>query len=120
LRLLGYPTHNSGQAGLEKKERAETKTTQKKRERERETQQGNIMSPQFPIVKGVEVLLEAPEGYEVDFDNPQLDHTNIRATIGLFVVEYALCLLFFGQRIYTNAILLRNFRIDDCMFQPPF
>ena len=74
------------------------------------------MSPQFPIVKGVEVLLEAPEGYEVDFDNPQLDHTNIRACIALFAIEYTLCLLFFGQRVYTNAILLRNFRIDDCMF----
>ena len=69
----------------------------------------------FPIVNGVEVLIPPPEGYEVDFDNPTLDHSTVRATIWLFALEYALSLVFFGQRVYTNAVLVRQFRLDDCM-----
>lgn len=69
----------------------------------------------FPIVNGVEVLIPPPEGYVVDFDNPRTDHSSRRAAIWLFALEYAIALLFFGQRVYTNAFLLRKFRIDDCM-----
>lgn len=73
------------------------------------------MAVQFPIVKGVEVLMEAPPDYgEVDFDNPHLDKRNINAAIAIFAGEYLLGTFFFAQRMYTNAVLLRNFRIDDC------
>lgn len=68
----------------------------------------------FPIVQGVEVLLEAPPGYVVDFDNPTLDHKNINACICIFAFEFIIGTFFFGQRMYTNGILLRNFRTDDC------
>lgn len=67
----------------------------------------------FFIVKGVEVLMEPPPGWDVDFENPHLDKRNINAAIAIFAGEYVLGALFFGQRMYTNAVLLRNFRIDD-------
>jgi hypothetical protein len=75
------------------------------------------MAGQFPIVNGVEVLMEAPPEYgPVDFDNPHLDKRNINAAIAIFAGEYILGAFFFGQRMYTNAVLLRNFRIDDCKY----
>ncbi len=60
--------------------------------------------------------MEPPPGYVVDFDNPQLDHKNRNAAIAIFAVEYVIGAFFFGQRMYTNSILLRKFRIDDCAF----
>lgn len=72
------------------------------------------MAVEFPIVQGVEVLMEAPPGYETNFDNPELDWKNINASIAIFACEFVIGSFFFGQRMYTNAFLLRNFRIDDC------
>lgn len=68
----------------------------------------------FPIVNGIEVAVPPPEGYVVDFDNPEIDVANVNATIILFAIEYTIASVFFGQRMYTNAVLLRSMKVDDC------
>ena len=68
----------------------------------------------FPVIQGVEVVLEAPEGYKVNFDNPRHDRSTTNATIWLFCIEFIIGSFFFGQRMYTNGVLVKNFHIDDC------
>jgi hypothetical protein len=70
----------------------------------------------FPVIEGVEVVLEPPPGYEVNFDSPRHDHSTTNATIWLFCIEWIIGSFFFGQRMYTNGVLLKNFRVDDCKF----
>ncbi|KAK7408448.1 hypothetical protein QQX98_009375 [Neonectria punicea] len=67
----------------------------------------------FPVVNGVEVSMEPPAGYQVDFDNPQTAATTIKNAYWIFGLEFALATIFLGQRMYTNAVLLRKFLIDD-------
>lgn len=57
-------------------------------------------------------ILPAPEGYHVDFANPQrhaVNETFVVAAIGNF-----LCLLFMTQRIYTKIRIMNLFQIEDC------
>ncbi|KAF5024552.1 hypothetical protein F66182_3315 [Fusarium sp. NRRL 66182] len=67
----------------------------------------------FPIVDGVQVAVPPPEGYQVDFDNPQTDAYMVRNAYWIFGFEFAIATVFLGQRMYTNAVLLRKFKLDD-------
>lgn len=56
-------------------------------------------------------LVPAPEGYIVDFDNPQRQG-NV-ATYCCFGVGMFLAMLFTAQRLYVQLGLGRNWQIDD-------
>jgi hypothetical protein len=65
----------------------------------------------FPLTNGVRTLVPAPEGYVVDFDNPQqqyvLEHYIITGILGPLAFV-ALC-----QRYYTKIFLSKGLQIDD-------
>ncbi|KAH7220529.1 hypothetical protein BKA60DRAFT_646351 [Fusarium oxysporum] len=67
----------------------------------------------FPVVNGVEVAVPPPTGYRVDFENPQTDASMVRNAYWIFGLEFAMATAFLGQRMYTNAVILRKFLIDD-------
>ncbi|SPJ70426.1 related to integral membrane protein [Fusarium torulosum] len=67
----------------------------------------------FPIVNGVEVAVPPPAGYQVDFGNPVTDKSMVRNAYWIFSVEFTIATIFLGQRMYTNAVLLRKFMLDD-------
>lgn len=66
----------------------------------------------FPVVDGVTVLLPPPEGYEVDFDNPQSHFkTEHYVIFGLMGPVAFFCLL---QRLYSKHFLAAGLQLDDC------
>ncbi|KAF5622289.1 integral membrane protein [Fusarium sp. NRRL 52700] len=67
----------------------------------------------FPVVNGVEVAVPPPSGYRVDFENPLTDASMVRNAYWIFGLEFAIATAFLGQRMYTNAVILRKFLIDD-------
>ncbi|KAF2679191.1 hypothetical protein K458DRAFT_280879, partial [Lentithecium fluviatile CBS 122367] len=70
------------------------------------------ISMELSMTKGVLTIIPAPEGYDVDFDNPKRngDVTCYCLTgLGGF-----LALLFLGQRLYVKAVLRKRLTIDDC------
>ncbi|KAG8664691.1 uncharacterized protein FPOAC1_013471 [Fusarium poae] len=67
----------------------------------------------FPVVNGVEVAVPPPSGYRVDFENPLTDASMVRNAYWIFGMEFAIATAFLGQRMYTNAVILRKFLIDD-------
>ncbi|KAI3580817.1 hypothetical protein IWW34DRAFT_831406 [Fusarium oxysporum f. sp. albedinis] len=67
----------------------------------------------FPVVNGVEVAVPPPSGYRVDFENPETDASMVRNAYWIFGLEFAIATAFLGQRMYTNAVILRKFLIDD-------
>lgn len=68
----------------------------------------------FPKVDGVEVLMEPPENYHVDFAHPFKDTATINSSYWAFSIEFFVALLFLGQRVYTASFILRKWRRDDC------
>ena len=73
-----------------------------------------IMASGFPVTDGVTTFLPPPDGYEVDFQNPQgrhvLDHYLIFAILGTLAL---VCLV---QRIYTKHFITGGLKVDDCGF----
>lgn len=68
----------------------------------------------FPVVEGVRTYLPAPDGYVVDFENPQQQfHVTLYSVVG---VGNLLALLFMSQRIYTKLALSRGLQLEDGMF----
>ncbi|KAH0420302.1 integral membrane protein [Colletotrichum camelliae] len=69
------------------------------------------MAAQFPVTNGTPTYIPAPEGYAVDFTNPQsqkvTEHYAVFATLGLTA---SLCLF---QRIYTKAKLGKGLDASD-------
>ncbi|KAM5347352.1 hypothetical protein ACJ41O_010357 [Fusarium nematophilum] len=63
------------------------------------------------VVDGVPVALPPPEGYEVDFDNPQ--RNSEMAAYWLFGVGNFLALLFMAQRVYVRAAIQKTVKIED-------
>ncbi|KAI1014552.1 hypothetical protein LB504_012112 [Fusarium proliferatum] len=65
----------------------------------------------YPVTNGVITFLPPPEGYVVDFDNPQqqdaLKHFFIFGILGSLAI---LCLL---QRLYVKYYITRGLKIDD-------
>lgn len=63
------------------------------------------------IVNGVLVAIPPPEGYVVDFDNPQRNSvltTYVVATVGM-----VLAAAFVAQRLYVKAFIRNKLGIDD-------
>ncbi|KAI4666660.1 hypothetical protein J4E85_006786 [Alternaria conjuncta] len=64
-------------------------------------------------VNGVTTIIPPPDGYEVDFANPQ--RRLVTETYVVFIVENILALAFLGQRLYTKIRLMKQFQIDDAL-----
>jgi hypothetical protein len=62
-------------------------------------------------VNGVITAIPPPNGYEVDFANPQ--RRLLTEAYVIFTVENILALMFLGQRLYTKIRLMKQFQIDD-------
>jgi hypothetical protein len=66
---------------------------------------------EFPVVNGVTTVMPAPEGYVVDFENPQrqfdVEHYAIFAGLG------TLAMLFLVQRVYTKIFIAGGMQVDD-------
>lgn len=66
----------------------------------------------FPVTNGVTTIVPPPEGYVVDFDNPQarnhVDHYFIFGVLG------SLALFCLAQRLYTKQFIAGGLRVDDC------
>ncbi|KAM0281769.1 hypothetical protein ACHAQH_003351 [Verticillium albo-atrum] len=67
----------------------------------------------FAVTNGVTTAVPPPEGYEVDFDNPQeqnvLDHYFIFGLLG------SLALVCLTQRLYTKQFLAGGLQVDDVL-----
>jgi hypothetical protein len=63
------------------------------------------------MTNGVLTVLPAPEGYEVNFDNPP----QVGALAGYFVTGFgiALAATFLSMRLYTRCFITRNFGMED-------
>ncbi|KAK4184089.1 hypothetical protein QBC35DRAFT_541191 [Podospora australis] len=66
---------------------------------------------EIPTVGGVPVVMPPPEGYVVDFDNPQ--RNSVTQAYWLFSVGNVLCLLFMLQHLYVRLFLRRQFKLED-------
>ncbi|KAH8661044.1 hypothetical protein BGZ61DRAFT_464570 [Ilyonectria robusta] len=65
----------------------------------------------MPLTEGVLTVLPVPEGYVVDFDNPQrqaVPHAYYIAGVGT-----VLSLLMIAQRLYTKVFLTGKLQLDD-------
>jgi hypothetical protein len=62
-------------------------------------------------VNGVTTIIPPPDGYRVDFANPQ--RRLVTETYVIFIVENILAIAFLGQRLYTKIRLMKQFQIDD-------
>ncbi|RBQ86279.1 hypothetical protein VDGD_20771 [Verticillium dahliae] len=65
----------------------------------------------IPVVNGVEVLVPAPPGYVVDFDNPQRQYVMEHYLI--FGILGPLAFIALMQRFYTKMFLAKGLQIDD-------
>ncbi|KAM0558282.1 hypothetical protein ACHAPJ_004976 [Fusarium lateritium] len=63
------------------------------------------------VVNGVPVAIPPPEGYKVDFDNPQ--RNSVTEAYWLYGVGNFLTILFIFQRIYVKCWIQKNIRIED-------
>ncbi|KAJ4327041.1 hypothetical protein N0V84_002540 [Fusarium piperis] len=67
----------------------------------------------MPIVQGVLTVLEPPEGYVVDFDNPRRQGVPEAYYVSGFGM--ALSLLFITQRLYVKFFLTGGVQVDDVL-----
>ena len=68
---------------------------------------------EFQTTNGVVTFSSPPEGYEVDFDNPQ---RNLHIQhYWLFAIGGFLACLALAQRLYTKLCLTKGLQIDDGM-----
>ncbi|KXH25986.1 integral membrane protein [Colletotrichum nymphaeae SA-01] len=65
----------------------------------------------MPVVNGVVTVLPPPEGYVVDFDNPQRQAVSEAYYVAGFGT--LLSLLLMAQRLYTKAFLIGRLQWDD-------
>ena len=65
----------------------------------------------YPVTDGVTTFLPPPEGYVVDFDNPQQQKAFHHFII--FGILGSLALFCLIQRLYTKHFLTAGLKIDD-------
>lgn len=68
------------------------------------------------MTDGVLTLLPAPDGYVVDFDNPQRQATHEAYWVAS--VGNVVALLFLMQKLYTKIHLDKRFQTDDSEILP--
>ncbi|CAM1501952.1 Fc.00g039360.m01.CDS01 [Cosmosporella sp. VM-42] len=65
----------------------------------------------MPVVDGIATLLPAPEGYVIDFNNPQRQGVPDAYYVAAFGT--ALSVILMGQRLYVKLVLSGGLQIDD-------
>jgi hypothetical protein len=60
---------------------------------------------------GTVTIIPAPDGYVVDFANPQTQFVIKSYTVA--AVEMTLAFLFLIQRLYTKVAIMKNFQLED-------
>jgi hypothetical protein len=65
----------------------------------------------MPNINGTTTILAAPEGYIVDFNNPQTQY--VVESYAVVAVEMTLCFLFLIQRLYTKIVIMKSFQLED-------
>lgn len=68
----------------------------------------------MPIINGVVTLLPAPEGYIVDFANPQRAAVPDSYYVAGFGLFFSVLLML--QRLYTKIFLSGGLQADDSMY----
>jgi hypothetical protein len=63
------------------------------------------------MTNGTLTIIPAPEGYIVDFDNPQVQFMAKSYTVA--AVEMTLAFLFLLQRLYTKIVIVKKFQLED-------
>jgi hypothetical protein len=63
------------------------------------------------MTNGTMTIIPAPEGYLVDFDNPQVQFMAKSYTVA--AVEMTLAFLFLLQRLYTKIVIVKKFQLED-------
>lgn len=66
----------------------------------------------MPVINGVTTLLPAPEGYVVDFANPQREAVPDAYYVAAFGSFLSVLLML--QRLYTKIFLSGGLQADDC------
>jgi hypothetical protein len=68
----------------------------------------------YPVTNGTTTFLPPPDGYEINFANPQKqDATEHYLVFGILGPFAFLCLL---QRLYTKYFILGSLKVDDGTF----
>lgn len=62
---------------------------------------------------GTITIIPPPDGYVVDFANPQIQYMVESYTVA--AVEMSLAFLFLVQRLYTKIVLMKSFQLEDGM-----
>jgi hypothetical protein len=60
---------------------------------------------------GIITIIPAPEGYVVDFENPQMQYV-VKSYI-VVAVEMTLAFIFLVQRLYTKIAIMKKFQLED-------
>jgi hypothetical protein len=62
-------------------------------------------------INGTITIIPAPEGYVVDFANPQMQYV-VKSYI-VVAVEMTLAFIFLVQRLYTKIAIMKKFQLED-------
>jgi hypothetical protein len=62
-------------------------------------------------INGTITIIPAPEGYVVDFENPQMQYV-VKSYI-VVAVEMTLAFIFLVQRLYTKIAIMKKFQLED-------
>lgn len=68
----------------------------------------------MPTINGVEVLVDPPPGYIVDFDNPQRNGVPEAYYLAGFGIAWSA--IFMAQRLYVKIAISKGLQADDCEF----
>jgi hypothetical protein len=60
---------------------------------------------------GTITIIPPPEGYVVDFENPQTQFVVQGYTVA--AVEMTLAFIFLVQRLYTKIVIMKSFQLED-------
>jgi hypothetical protein len=60
---------------------------------------------------GTITIIPPPEGYLVDFENPQVQFVVKSYTVA--AVEMSLAFIFLVQRLYTKVVIMKKFQLED-------
>jgi hypothetical protein len=60
---------------------------------------------------GTITIIPPPEGYLVDFENPQVQFVVRSYTVA--AVEMSLAFIFLVQRLYTKVFIMKKFQLED-------
>jgi hypothetical protein len=64
-------------------------------------------------INGTQVAMAPPEGYQVDFDNPQ--RNMMAANYIVYAVGLILSAMFLGQKLFVKIHIQRGLGVEDCM-----